>query len=335
MTPLTPARTRKRTIDDTDSDPCRFLQTYYRERGIPESPEDDESLLVDCVVRADGARESFKRWRGGSATVDADPDKPTVALTPSEKYKRRLVNNRRSAAAARVYQEVLRREHTHALRKAAAERDRLAQDVERLGVALHALREENEMLARIEKDKKEKRKIYKDAVVKDEVDAHVNTGDAPSSGEDEASDCEGGAGFDAEDVGDASPEAKKIGCKKISYPLGEMPGFSAAVTVMKTPCTIPQIFGSQGSNQAASQGDLDLPVISPAAPSITPAPPLFSLGMLGSQLSAGLAGCLQATPPSAPNIDDFTESSQLFAFSQGFASQPLHSGSQPLASQSG
>jgi hypothetical protein len=50
MTPLTPARTRKRTIDDTDSDPCRFLQTYYRERGIPESPEDDESLLVDCVV---------------------------------------------------------------------------------------------------------------------------------------------------------------------------------------------------------------------------------------------------------------------------------------------
>ena len=75
-------------------------------------------MLEDCVKLADSARESFKRWRSVAEGPDLAEGQKERSLTPREKYQKRLVNNRRSAAATRVHQEVLRREHTHALRKA-------------------------------------------------------------------------------------------------------------------------------------------------------------------------------------------------------------------------
>lgn len=335
MTPL-PRVTRKRTIEDVDSDPCRFLTTYFQERGIPESPEEDAPLLKDCVARADGARDSFKRWRGGNSTADADPNKPTPALSSGEKYKRRLVNNRRSAAAARVYQEVLRREHTHALRKAAAERDSLASDVQQLNEALDSMRKENARLTNLEQAKK-KRKLVKKEVIKDESDAceaqevSVGSGDAASSDEEDASEVASDEGGDVVAV----PAATEASAKVYALPFADISGLSTTPSSMTTSRALVSIFGSQGSNQGASQDHLALPAISPPAPFIAPAAPLCIFGQLNSQLSVGLAGCLQPTPPSAPNTDDFTDASQLFAFSQGFASQPLNQASQPLASQSG
>lgn len=67
-------------------------------------------------------------------------------LSPKEKYLKRLANNRKSADAARVYQEVLRREHSHALREVTLERDTLSFKVADVEERLMNLKEENSYL---------------------------------------------------------------------------------------------------------------------------------------------------------------------------------------------
>ncbi len=89
-------------------EPARFVDAYVRAHGLEGDLRSD--ALADVLVRADAARERFKRTRSAEAAVDH------AALTQSEKYRRRLENNKKSAAATRVYNEVLRKESARALR---------------------------------------------------------------------------------------------------------------------------------------------------------------------------------------------------------------------------
>lgn len=151
-----PRAPRKRTIEDVNSDSHKFLSAYYSNRGIPESPDDDAALLRECLGRAESARESFKRWRAtpGKEGDDGEDGGGGVAggvgadgkMSAKAKYMKRLANNRKSADAARVFQEVLRREHTHALREVSRQRDALHDDIGTLREDLRRAREENARL---------------------------------------------------------------------------------------------------------------------------------------------------------------------------------------------
>jgi hypothetical protein len=324
---------RKRTLDDENSDPCRFLHAYYSERGIPESPDDDALLLDDCVRRAEHARESFKRWRaaddGGDALSATDVDCATPAplperrgladaaeavvarllesdgppaagaaddkahvnvalLTPHEKYQRRLVNNRRSAAAARVYQEVLRREHTHALRNVSDERNKLKSDVDRLQDSLRKLREENERLADVERAA-ESQKIAK-----------VEGSDRES--------------FLDAFMGASSDKA---------YATVTAAAFLPVVTPATTEETMANLsrallpmFGSQSQSQ--DDNDEKIGLMRPAGPSL-------SFGIFNSQASQP-DSFLAVRGGSGPGaLDELAETSDLFSSSQLLPSQVLAS----------
>lgn len=173
---------RKRSCPDDRAipDPTDFLNSYFKDRGIQGLEE--SAAGKECVRRAEEARESFKRLRpssgkgkdgscgsngsnsghegsssatnatGGALRADA---LEAEVLTPAEKYNRRLVNNRKSAAAARVYQEVLKREQAYTLHQIAQQRDQYADEKSRMKADLDALKEkisklskENEQLVR-------------------------------------------------------------------------------------------------------------------------------------------------------------------------------------------
>lgn len=108
---LTP---RKRSADDL-TDPDQFLEVYFEERGIDGDLTSDITRSID--KRAENARERFKRIRTttGSPGEPASFDTKNEMLTPEQKYKRRLVNNRKSSAASRVHREVLKAERAFAL----------------------------------------------------------------------------------------------------------------------------------------------------------------------------------------------------------------------------
>lgn len=153
-------------------DPSEFLRWYCDERGI--SAVEDTTVEQACVRRAELARERFKKMRAtqdvpaaGAAAAATARDASVRALearlsdndilTPAQKYTRRLVNNRKSAAAARVFQEVLKKEQAHTLRSLAEERDRFAEEKERIAAELLAMKErvarlqrENERMAATE-----------------------------------------------------------------------------------------------------------------------------------------------------------------------------------------
>lgn len=343
---------RKRTLDDENSDPCRFLSSYYVERGIPESPDDDGPLLDDCVRRAELARESFKRWRscgddsGTALAIDpaiaaaeaagttpptstatlapgeGESDKGTngqpsttvnvASLTPHEKYQRRLVNNRKSAAAARVYQEVLRREHTHALRTVCAERDSLRDDVLRLEDTLRRLREENSKLAESEATAA----ISASATKPEQSDLDVVAADDKGADDEEP---------DHESVASSEPKAASAEGVVVHDDGMQKPPASTLIEV-SSPADIaqssrpvlPSLFGSQ-----QSQDDGRMPI------------PSFS-SFLNSQNSQGesIFGTRGLGLSNSQAVDDLPDTMELFAGSQGvMASQSQGLASQGLASQ--
>ena len=86
---------------------ANFLQAYSRDRKFHKidlmTPEYGE------VVRwSNAARESYK-------LANATEEPPADATDVVRRHLRRLANNRRSAAAARVYHEALRVDCAHAL----------------------------------------------------------------------------------------------------------------------------------------------------------------------------------------------------------------------------
>ena len=107
------------------SDPKAFLDQYFRKRGITKHQESE--ALRKVRARAVSARERFKRLRAGPSAGLRDSQANQKALssaadaeglTAEVKYNRRLANNRVSAAGARVYSEVLRRELEFSLKEA-------------------------------------------------------------------------------------------------------------------------------------------------------------------------------------------------------------------------
>lgn len=129
------------------ADPSEFLETYFRNRGIKRNIE--STAIADCVRRAEEARERFKRMRapGAPDPVPRGGNAQSAILTDAEKYSRRLVNNRKSAAATRVYQEVLKNEQAHTLTSvveelALCERERAVMESEtnRLRTVVDSLR---------------------------------------------------------------------------------------------------------------------------------------------------------------------------------------------------
>lgn len=79
-----------------------FLDSYMASRGIRMNAT--SKVLEECRRRAESAREGYKKLE------PAGIKKPT---TRAEKYARRLYNNRKSAAATRVFNEVEDAEQKH------------------------------------------------------------------------------------------------------------------------------------------------------------------------------------------------------------------------------
>lgn len=119
--------TTKRHKPQDIADPGEFLKAYFRDRGIKRRIEC--TALTECIRRAEEARESFKLMRA-PAVPALNPD-ATGALSDAQKYSRRLLNNRKSAAATRVYHEVLNTEQAHSLAKVVVERDQYVAQVAR------------------------------------------------------------------------------------------------------------------------------------------------------------------------------------------------------------
>jgi hypothetical protein len=321
---MAPRAPRKRTIEDANSDSHKFLTGYFTDRGIPESPDDDAALLGECLGRAENARETFKRWRAGpdppkvgdGGSDSGKGEEETGKLSAKEKYARRLVNNRKSADAARVFQEVLRREHTHALREVSQQRDLLQSDVDQLREGLRLLQEENARLA-------------------------AGTRLSSLSTRDEGCDF-------ADDGGDedARAAAAKL-CMLGSQPAEPetsveklRPSFLAPISVPPLPAagtvapdaladparTLLPVESQQSQASQVSVGELMLRRPSTGAPG----PTAFSAVALPSSQGEGgylSLGGARPAPDSLP-LEDLADASELFAgsqgvaSSQGFASQP-------------
>ena len=87
----------------------QFINAYLREHDL--NGELTSNALKTASDRAEKARERFKKSRPKDDTaVDHS------SLTQSQKYRRRLENNKKSAAATRVFNEVLRKECARILR---------------------------------------------------------------------------------------------------------------------------------------------------------------------------------------------------------------------------
>ena len=89
-------------------EPTKFVQTYIRENGL--QGDLSSTTLRKVIKRAEIAREKFKSERNDEEVVNH------AALTQSEKYRRRLENNKKSAAATRVFNEILRKESARVMR---------------------------------------------------------------------------------------------------------------------------------------------------------------------------------------------------------------------------
>lgn len=104
---------RKRTVTNAELDPNTYVDNYLSQRGIEKTTTYNDSELERKVYqRAVDAREDFKRMRTRPNGPSIDPAVAAATglgesvLTATEKYDRRLENNRKSAAASRVLKEV-------------------------------------------------------------------------------------------------------------------------------------------------------------------------------------------------------------------------------------
>ena len=115
----------KRSADSAElADPGPYLRDYFYRFDMDGTAEC--TLSRELVHRAEDAREEFKRIR-----LDHSPD-CNGATTGEQKYNRRLANNRNSAAASRVFREVLKKEQEYALKRASDKTDKLELQVKKL-----------------------------------------------------------------------------------------------------------------------------------------------------------------------------------------------------------
>ncbi len=119
----------------------RFIDDYLREHDL--HGDLSSKSLATVLRRADKAREQFKLSRPKDDVV---VDHST--LTQSQKYRRRLQNNKKSAAATRVFNEVLRRESARVLRDLELSERRINEELLRVRTRLKYAEEQ---LARVTK----------------------------------------------------------------------------------------------------------------------------------------------------------------------------------------
>lgn len=324
-----PRAPRKRTIEDVNSDSHKFLSAYYSNRGIPESPDDDAALLRECLGRAESARESFKRWRatpgkdgddgddgGGAGAVGSDGK-----MSAKAKYMKRLANNRKSADAARVFQEVLRREHTHALREVSRQRDALHGSIDALRNDLRRAREENARL----------RGVCSPDSLPDGGSCSI--ADADEDAKDAAAKLcmlgsqpldSGQGGSETESEGMETPRPAPVRRRREPSPAPDVGGVSTALLPLES-----QEGHGGGGDGGGGGGDGDSGGGRLARR--VPGDPLVP-GAFGSQsqgVDGGILAGLAAAAPSRTSEDDLPDASELFAGSQGVAN------SQGFASQLG
>lgn len=315
------------------------MNAYFKARGIPESPDEDDALLDDCVQLADSARESFKRWRSSteSPAFDEQPEGPP--LTAKQKYQKRLVNNRRSAAAARVYQEVLRREHTHALRKVVAEKVELKSAVETLQSTLDLLKEEKEQLVGTKEGVKEEN--VDDAICADlsggEEDFGKPSGklgralakeeaisENKDNAEDTLSNCDTGldAGSSAAEKSDPDdvPEHEVPSCIARVGNVSLIPvanNVNNGEIVVAMASALAPVRSSQGAEISSEQENAS--GVNNASSAAACGTAVSGVGLLSSQLSLMDTSLLMsrcASGSSAEPVEDFQDSSQLLCSSQ-------------------
>lgn len=150
---------RKRTVAPRDEgDPATFLDEYFRDRGI--SGRHDSEAAREVQMRAEQARERFKRMRteaASSASSTAATNATNAAtsaatgldadtLTKEQKYNRRLANNRKSAAASRVYNEVLRKETDFTLKEVVEKAKHYKDTITNMNKQLSETQKENERM---------------------------------------------------------------------------------------------------------------------------------------------------------------------------------------------
>lgn len=127
-------------------EPADFLRYYFQLRQV-NVIKDECADERDIRARAELARERFR-------TFQAQPLRTAAACTSADKYNRRLLGNRVSASASRVYHEVVRRETTYAHRSAAERveynQSLVAQLDERLGRLDNELKAMHTAAARLE-----------------------------------------------------------------------------------------------------------------------------------------------------------------------------------------
>lgn len=114
-------RPHKRKAGQPDYDnPITFADDYCRRYNIPYD-QPSSAAEKECVRHASDAREDYKTRRDAAANnsgsssprspsnAHAEPHVDRKGLSPAQKYTIRLQNNRKSANAAKVYAEILKR----------------------------------------------------------------------------------------------------------------------------------------------------------------------------------------------------------------------------------
>lgn len=118
-------RPSKRKAGEIDfEDPMTFVVDYCNRRGVTQNPG-NSAIEKECANRAMEAREEYKEKRdastasnSGNGAVPAE-DLDRRGLSPAQKYTIRLQNNRKSANASKVYNEVFKRELSQRLQNIA------------------------------------------------------------------------------------------------------------------------------------------------------------------------------------------------------------------------
>lgn len=144
---------RKRNAKEAELDPNTFVDNYLSERSIKKTTTYHNSELQRNVYqRAIDAREDYKRLRTGPSEPTTDPVLPAAEgltesiLTPADKYNRRLKNNRKSAAASRVFQQVHMYETAYTLNEVVARSEQLENESASHKKRADILEEENKQI---------------------------------------------------------------------------------------------------------------------------------------------------------------------------------------------
>lgn len=123
---------------------AQFVENFSIHEGLlSEELITKSELGRKCVQKATRARNEFH-----DLIQENEPYVNIAWLSPTEKYLRRVRNNRKSAAGTRVYEEVLEQELVNTLQRASAT------NVSLLDESANTFRQENERLRQEEKELK-------------------------------------------------------------------------------------------------------------------------------------------------------------------------------------